>query len=197
MNVGVLALQGAFIEHEKAIKACGENPFEIRSVKDLNGKIDGLIIPGGESTVMRKLLTDTGLFLPIKKMIDDGLPVMGTCAGLILLAKKIENESDGEKENEAPCFNALGITVKRNAYGRQLASFISEIDFADIGKIDAVFIRAPRITAVSSAEILAKIGNTPVAVREKNVLGLSFHPELTDSTKIHEYFLNEIKNSTR
>ncbi|WP_288154192.1 pyridoxal 5'-phosphate synthase glutaminase subunit PdxT, partial [uncultured Sharpea sp.] len=137
MKVGILALQGAFIEHEKIIQELGAEVVEIRQRKDLEG-IDGLILPGGESTVQGKLLRQLGLLKPIQQLINEGLPVLATCAGLILLAKTIDQE-------ETAHLGTLPIVIKRNAYGRQLASFDSDIDMRPIGHYPAIFIRAPYI----------------------------------------------------
>ena len=185
--IGVLALQGGFIEHIKTLEKLDIESFEIRKPADLdNKKIDGLIIPGGESTVMGKLLRETGLFAPIKAMIDGGIPAFGTCAGMILLANKLENDPN-------VYFGAIDITVRRNAFGRQLGSFYTEEEFQGIGKVPMTFIRAPFITAASNdVEILARAEGNIVAVRQKNVLVTAFHPELTDDLKIHEYFFKRI-----
>ena len=183
MKIGVLALQGAFIEHEKMLSDCGAESFEIRQRRDIEQSFDGLILPGGESTVMGKLLYDLDLMEPIKERIQGGMPVMGTCAGLILLAKNI---SGGEN----PYLGTMGITAKRNAYGRQLGSFNAKADFSGIGSIPMTFIRAPYIESVSSAEVLAKVDGRIVAAREGKQLAVAFHPELTESPAVHEYFLN-------
>ena len=188
MKVGILALQGAFIEHEKMLQDLGTEVVEIRQLKDLEG-IDGLILPGGESSVQGKLLRELGLLTPIQQLINEGLPVLATCAGLILLAKTIEGE-------ESAHIGSLPVVVKRNAYGRQLASFTSDIDIKPIGSYPAVFIRAPYIESVSDdVDILSVVNNHIVAVQYHNQLGLSFHPELTHDTRIHEYFLSLIKRN--
>ena len=199
MKVGILALQGAFIEHEKIIQELGAEVVEIRQRKDLEG-IDGLILPGGESTVQGKLLRQLGtvqgkllrqlnLLKPIQQLINEGLPVLATCAGLILLAKTIDGE-------ESAHLGTLPIVIKRNAYGRQLASFTSDIDIKPVGRYPAVFIRAPYIESVNDdVEILGVVNDHIVAVQYHNQLGLSFHPELTNDPRIHEYFLSLIKNN--
>jgi 5'-phosphate synthase pdxT subunit len=186
--VGVLALQGGFIEHINTLNKLGVSSFEIRQKADLdNKKIDGLILPGGESTVMGKLLRETTLFDPIKGLIDSGIPVFGTCAGLILLAKKIENDPN-------TYFDAIDISVQRNAFGRQLGSFFTYEDFAGIGKIPMTFIRAPYIeTAAPDVEVLAHVRGRMVAARQNNVLVTAFHPELTQDLRVHEYFLENFK----
>ncbi|MGM5630935.1 pyridoxal 5'-phosphate synthase glutaminase subunit PdxT [Apibacter raozihei] len=184
MKIGVLALQGAFIEHRKKLTELGADSFEIRNKFDLSESMDGLILPGGESTVMGKLLYDLDMLDDLKSKIKEGLPVFGTCAGLILLAKKIE----GSQES---FLNVMDITVKRNAYGRQLGSFFAEAQFTGIGNIPMTFIRAPYISELSdSVTVLSEVGGNIVAASEKNILGTSYHPELTSSNQVHKYFLD-------
>ena len=184
--IGVLALQGGFIEHINALKKLDMESFEIRKSADLDDKeISGLIIPGGESTVMGKLLKETGLFTPIKEMIEKGTPVFGTCAGMILLAKHIENDSN-------QYFGAIDITVKRNAFGRQLGSFYTEEAFQGVGKVPMTFIRAPFITRTADdVEILASVDGNIIAAKQGNVLVAAFHPELTDDLSVHDYFIKQ------
>ena len=187
MNVAVLALQGAFIEHEQMLSRLGVSSFEIRQKKDLETPFDGLIIPGGESTVQGKLMRELGLFEPRRERIEAGLPVFGTCAGLLLLAKKIEND-------ERLHFATMDICAVRNAYGRQLGSFYTESEFSGIGKIPMTFIRAPYISEVSGdTQILASVDGKIVAARQKDQLVTAFHPELNDDTSVHRYFLDMIK----
>ena len=187
MNIAVLALQGAFIEHEQMLSRLGVSSFEIRQKKDLETPFDGLIIPGGESTVQGKLMRELGLFEPLRERIEAGLPVFGTCAGLLLLAKKIEND-------ERLHFATMDICAVRNAYGRQLGSFYTESDFSGIGKIPMTFIRAPYISEVSGdTQILASVDGKIVAARQKNQLVTAFHPELNEDTSVHRYFLDMIK----
>lgn len=183
MKIGVLALQGAFIEHERMLEKCGVEAFEIRQLKDIDRSFSGLILPGGESTVMGKLLRELGLFEPLKKKIQQGLPVMGTCAGLILLAEHIADD-------DTVHFGTMGITAKRNAYGRQLGSFRTEEKFASLGKIPMTFIRAPYIQSVDGAEILATVDGKIVACKQNNQLALAFHPEL-ENPAVHRYFIDE------
>lgn len=186
MKIGILALQGAFIEHSNILEKLGVETFEIRQKKDLIQDIDGLILPGGESTVQSKLLKKLDLFEPIQKLINNGLPVMGTCAGLILLAKNIKNQKDSY-------LKSLPVTVVRNAYGRQLGSFNTEQELKGIGNIQMTFIRAPYIESVEdNVEILAKVEDKIVAVKYNNQLALSFHPELTQNNTMHKYFLSMI-----
>lgn len=185
MRIGILALQGAFAEHATTLDSLGAEHFEIRQLKDLDRPFDGLILPGGESTAMRKLLHDLGLFEPLLQRIQEGLPVFGTCAGLILLAKAVDGG--------IPCFATMDICVKRNAYGRQLGSFFTEDTVKDIGKVPMTFIRAPYIESVSgSAEILAEVDGRIVAARQEKQLVTAFHPELSDDLSVHRYFLELI-----
>jgi len=177
-----LALQGAFIEHEKRLSELGASAVEIRQKSDISS-FDCLILPGGESTTMGKLLRDLGLFEPIKEMVESGVPTMGTCAGLLLLAKRIEND---ERRHLA----LMDITAVRNAYGRQLGSFHAEAAFNSV-KIPMTFIRAPYIKSVGDGvSVLSEVGGKIVAAREKNMLVTAFHPELDGDTTVHEYFLN-------
>ncbi|MBQ8932307.1 MAG: pyridoxal 5'-phosphate synthase glutaminase subunit PdxT [Ruminiclostridium sp.] len=182
MKIGVLALQGAFIEHEKKLIECGAEVFKIRQRRDIEHSFDGLILPGGESTVMGKLLHELDLMQPVRERILSGMPVMGTCAGLILLAEHIA-------EDDTIHIGTMGITARRNAYGRQLGSFHTTAQFKGIGEIPMTFIRAPYIESVSTSEILAEVDGKAVAARENNQLALAFHPELDDSAAVHEYFL--------
>lgn len=182
MAVGILAVQGAFAEHAAVLDRLQVPHFEIRQKRDLSQPMDRLILPGGESTVMRKLLTELELLKPLKQRITDGMPVLGTCAGLILLAKQV----DGGK----PCFATMDISVKRNAYGRQLGSFHTEQSFGSLGVLPMTFIRAPYIASVEGdTQILATVDGNIVAARQGNQLVTAFHPELDDNTAIHEYFL--------
>lgn len=186
MKIAVLALQGAFAEHEKMLEELGAETFEIRQKSDLRNDFDGLIIPGGESTVMSKLLKELDIFDEIQEKIKNGLPVFGTCAGLILLAKKVEGG--------VPSLQVMDITACRNAYGRQLGSFKTNAEFKGLGKIDMTFIRAPYIKEVfGEAEKLAEVDGRIVAARQKNILATAFHPELCESGKVHEYFLKMCK----
>lgn len=187
-QIGVLAVQGAFIEHERILKSLGAEVFEIRQLRDLDRHLDGLVLPGGESTVQGKLLHDLGLFEPLKNLIEKGLPTFGTCAGLILLANKLSNDSH-------TYFGALPATIERNAYGRQLGSFYVEENFEGIGKIPMTFIRAPLIQKVGEGvQVLATANDQIVAVRYKNQLAISFHPELNEDLRVHRYFLEMISH---
>ena len=191
IQIGVLAVQGAFVEHRQILEKLGVETFEIRQLRDLEQDFDGLILPGGESTVQGKLLHDLGLFEPLRERIESGLPTLGTCAGLILLAEKLSN--DGHTY-----FATTPVTVERNAYGRQLGSFYTEENFEGIGKIPMTFIRAPLIQRASQdVQILATVQNQIVAVRYKNQLAISFHPELNSDLRVHQYFVEEIVKANR
>ena len=186
--VGVLALQGAFDSHERMLSELDVATQEVRTPQDLS-VVDALIMPGGESTTMSQLLESSELYEPIKKMIHEGMPVFGTCAGMILLAKTIFDGRDDQVS-----FNAIDIEVQRNAYGRQVDSFEAEIQVERLdGAFHAVFIRAPRIVNLAQdVEVLAKFGSDVVLARQKNVLVAAFHPELSEDKRIHEMFVKEI-----
>ena len=189
MKIAVLAVQGAFIEHEKSLQRLGAETVELRKAEDLEQDFDGLVLPGGESTVQSRLLKELSMFEPLKKKIEEGLPVLATCAGLILLAQNISND-------ENRCFATLPVTVKRNAYGRQLGSFYYEGEIKGIGTFPMEFIRAPYIESVEkNVEILAQVEEKIVGVAYKNQLAFSFHPELTGNDRIHDKFIELIKVS--
>ena len=187
IKVAVLAVQGAFIEHEKMLENLGAECIELRKREDLDQEYDAIVLPGGESTVQGKLLKELGMFDRIKNQIAEGMPVLATCAGLILLAKELSNDAKSY-------FKTLPVRVKRNAYGRQLGSFFIEEDIEEIGKYPMEFIRAPYIEeAESDVEILAKVDDNIVAVQYGNQIGLAFHPELTNDDRIHSKFLSLVK----
>lgn len=184
IKIGVLALQGAFIEHENVLTDIGAVCTEVRQPSDLHG-LDGIVLPGGESTVQGQLLEKSGLLAPLRELIAGGLPTLATCAGLILLAEKI-------KDSSVTHLGTLPVTIKRNAYGRQLSSFVTEEPIKGIGNYPMIFIRAPYIEhADMDVEILAKADDKIVAVKYENQIGLSFHPELSENSKIHEWFLSQ------
>ena len=188
MKIGVLAVQGAFIEHEHMIEKIGHTAIEIRQKDDLKG-LDGLILPGGESTVQGQLLNKLDMMDDIRAMINNGLPTLATCAGLILLSEHIADD-------DTVHIGTLPVTIKRNAYGRQLGSFYYEGGIKGIGTYPMEFIRAPYIESVGDdVEILAEVEEKIVGVAYKNQLAFSFHPELTGNDKIHEKFLELIKVS--
>ena len=190
MKVAVLAVQGAFEEHEKVLQELGAQTIQLRQAKDLEDSFDALVLPGGESTVQGKLLRELDMYEPLRAKIAAGLPVLATCAGLILLAEHIAGD-------DTVHFGTLPVTVKRNAYGRQLGSFhYAEGEFVGIGTFPMEFIRAPYIESVGDdVEILAEVEEKIVGVAYKNQLAFSFHPELTGNDKIHEKFLELIKVS--
>lgn len=186
MRIAVLAVQGAFAEHIDKVRKLGADCIELRQRADLEQHFDGLILPGGESTVQGKLLQELQLFAPLRDQIRQGLPVLGTCAGLILLAQKISND-------EAVWFGTLPVCVRRNAYGRQLGSFHTEAEMEGIGTVPMTFIRAPYVESLcqtkGSATILSRVDGRIVAVRYGNQIGMAFHPELDEDDRIHEMFL--------
>lgn len=193
MRIGVLAVQGAFIEHIHMIHTIShkwDTPIdcvEIRQKKDING-LDGLILPGGESTVQGQLIHKLDLYDDLKSLIENGMPVLATCAGLILLSANIEND-------DTQHLGTLPVTVKRNAYGRQLGSFETLCNIGEIKDYPLVFIRAPYITEVSKdTNILSTVDGHIVGAEYKNQIGLSFHPEMTNDTRIHEYFLHKVSS---
>ena len=186
MRIGVLALQGAFIEHIHALQKLGVETVELRQLKDVEQELDGLVLPGGESTVQGKLLHELGMFAPLQEKISAGLPVLATCAGMILLAQKLSNDS---KVHLA----TMPLTVKRNAYGRQLGSFFTQAELKHVGTVPMTFIRAPYIESVGEGvEVLATVDGKIVAAQYGRQLALAFHPELDvdKSTKVHEYFVS-------
>lgn len=188
-HVAVLAVQGAFIEHERVLEALGAQCFELRQAADLEHPFDYLVLPGGESTVQGKLLDELGMLEPLRARIADGMPVLGTCAGLILLAARIEGT--GANAQATPRLGTLDVAVRRNAYGRQLGSFHARGDVAGIGA-DApmTFIRAPYIAEVGpAAEAIAEVDGRVVAARQGNQLACAFHPELDPDPRIHEALL--------
>lgn len=185
-KIAVLALQGAFIEHEKILEELGAEVIEVRQKADLQQHFDALVLPGGESTVIGKLLKELELFQPLKEKIESGMPVLATCAGLILLAEHISNDKH-------VYFGTMPITVRRNAYGRQLGSFEAEEEVTRIGRIPLRFIRAPYIEEVGAGvEVLARVNGMAVAAQYGKQIGLAFHPELTADRSVHQYFLESI-----
>ncbi len=183
MKIAVLAVQGAFIEHERKLEVLGASCVELRKAEDLNQSYDGLVLPGGESTVQGKLLRELGMFDTIRKQIKEGLPVLATCAGMILLADSLEGDAMVHLQT-------VPMTVKRNAYGRQLGSFHTETEFKGIGEIPMTFIRAPYVADVSDGvEVLAVVQDRIVAVRYGKQMALAFHPELDEDHRVHEKFL--------
>lgn len=187
MTIGILAVQGAFIEHAKVLEKLGVDSIELRKASDLENHIDGLILPGGESTVQGKLLRELGMFDIIKEKIENGLPVLATCAGMILLASQIDNDTVSH-------FGTIPMTVKRNAYGRQLGSFHTTGIVRGIGEVPMTFIRAPYVSETTNqVETLAIVDGKTVGVKYNNQMAFAFHPELDDDLKIHEAFVNLVK----
>jgi 5'-phosphate synthase pdxT subunit len=198
LKIGVLALQGAFLEHVNMLHKLGVNAVEVRLPEDVVG-LDGLIIPGGESTTIGKLAAEYGLMGPLHHLIEAGKAVWGTCAGLIFLAKDIGPTGSGGHVIP-PRLGVMDITVDRNAFGRQVDSFEADLDLPfsdDDTPFRAVFIRAPRIeTSGEQVEILARLDDgSAVAARQNNLLVTAFHPELNNDPRFHQYFLNMIKRS--
>ena len=188
MHIGVLALQGAFAAHSDCLASIGVQSVEVRTLEQLNS-VDALLMPGGESSTMSQLLESSGLFDPISARIADGMPVFGTCAGMILLASEI---IDGRSDQRS--FSAIDISVRRNAFGRQVDSFEGTIN-SSVGDFQGIFIRAPRIERVGDGvEVLGSINKEPVLVRQGNVLAASFHPELSNDARLHEYFVSITAN---
>lgn len=190
MRIAVLALQGAFAEHRQMLRRLGVDSFEVRQLADWSQPKDGLIIPGGESTVLRKLLLDLGLLEPVRQDIARGLPVFGTCAGLILLARQVEGEFSS-------ALGTMDIKVKRNAYGRQLGSFHAVSNMEAVGeRVPMTFIRAPYIMEWGSEVMpLAFVDARCVAARQGNQLVTAFHPELDDDERVHRYFVERMCQS--
>ena len=189
ITVAVLAVQGAFIEHEKVFKELGVNCIELRKKEDVLKDFDALVLPGGESTVQGKLIRELGMEDILKEKIKNGMPVLATCAGMILLATEI---AGGEEAH----LGLLPARVKRNAYGRQLGSFYTEEEFAGIGKIPMTFIRAPYVDeAYEGTNVLSVVDGKIVAVEYKNLLAIAFHPELNEDKRLHQYFLEKVRIS--
>lgn len=188
MKIGILALQGAFIEHKKMLDKLNVESFEIRKKEDILNEFDGIILPGGESSVIGNLLNELGIMPILKEKIEKGLPVFGTCAGMILLAKEIDNDNRRH-------ISLMDIEVKRNAYGRQLGSFDAKEEFFGLGKVNMRFIRAPYVSKILSndVQVLSVVNEKIVAVRQNNMLATAFHPELLEDISIHKYFINMIK----
>ncbi len=189
-RVGVLALQGAFALHVRSLARLGVTAVEVRTPAELDG-VDALVLPGGESTTMSKLLDSQRLFEPLSERLAAGMPALGTCAGMILLARDV---LDGRADQRS--FGAIDIAVRRNAFGRQVDSFEADLDVVGLPEapVHAVFIRAPVVEAVGEGvEILAQVeGGRPVACRQGPVLVTSFHPELAPDLRVHELFLREV-----
>lgn len=188
MKIGILAVQGAFREHERMLQKLGVDTIYVKKQEHLEG-VEGLIVPGGESTSIGKLMREYNLIPPIRELANNGMPVMGTCAGLIVLAKEIAN-------GDEPHLALLDAVVDRNSFGRQRESFETDLDLPVLGDepFPAVFIRAPHVKAVGDAvTVLAYYEDRIVGVEQGNLLGFSFHPELTGDDRIHQYFLQKVE----
>ncbi|MCL6592467.1 MAG: pyridoxal 5'-phosphate synthase glutaminase subunit PdxT [Alicyclobacillus sp.] len=185
MRIGVLGLQGAFVEHERMLSDLGADTVTVKRPQHLTG-LDGLVIPGGESTTIGKLMREYDLIQPIRDLVQAGMPLLGTCAGMIVMAKRIEGEPE-------PHLGVLDVTVCRNSFGRQRESFETPLEIPVLGHrpFPAVFIRAPHVTQTGNeVQVLARYEGRVVAVQQARCVALSFHPELTGDLRIHEYFLN-------
>jgi 5'-phosphate synthase pdxT subunit len=185
VKAGVLALQGDFREHARVLAAAGATPVEVRTVEHLSG-VDCLVIPGGESTTMAKLARAGDLVGPVRDRAAAGMPILGTCAGMIVLAERVEGGD--------PLFGLVDITVRRNAYGRQVDSFEADVDVEGIDhQVRGVFIRAPRVEDLGPAvRVLAEHEGHPVVLEQGNLLVASFHPELVGETGLHDYLLRKV-----
>lgn len=189
MKIGVLSLQGDVREHARSLSDCGVHSSLVRRPSELEA-VDALVIPGGESTTISKLARIFDIFQSIQERISAGMPVYGSCAGMILLADRVEDAIVGQES-----FGGLDVTVRRNAFGRQVDSFETDLTFKGITQppIRAVFIRAPWVESVgSSVEVLAEVDGHPVAVRSDHLFATSFHPELTGDNRIHKFFIEEV-----
>ncbi|MCS7240335.1 MAG: pyridoxal 5'-phosphate synthase glutaminase subunit PdxT [Candidatus Bipolaricaulota bacterium] len=183
MRIGVLAVQGAVREHILSLTRLGAEAVPVRNPEDLRG-LAGLVLPGGESTAQWRLLSRSGLVEPLRKALVEGLPTLGTCAGLVLLAKEITNWPERY-------FGVLDVAVERNATGRQVDSFEATVSVDGLGEVPAVFIRAPAIRRVGpGVKVLGEYENVPVLVQQGTLLGATFHPELTEDLRLHEFFLS-------
>lgn len=191
MTTAILAVQGAFAEHAAMLDELGEPWFELRCLRNMSRRFDRLILPGGESTVQGRLLREEGMLSTIRTLIEGGMPVLGTCAGLILLAERVIDDDDGSRPIRPNShLGTMHVTVERNAYGRQLASFHATDEFAGIGPVPMSFIRAPRIVEVREGAVeRARVDGDIVAARDGKQIGVAFHPELDDDPRIHELFL--------
>jgi len=191
-RIGVLALQGAFAKHIEMLESLGCAAYAVKTPLDIYSA-DAIIIPGGESTTMGKLLTENSMITPLLESVKSGMPLFGTCAGMIILAEKITG-------SDQPYLSVMSIEVERNAYGRQKESFEAAFKIRNLSgpEFTGVFIRAPRIVSVSpDVEVMAEFEGIPVMVRQGNLLASSFHPELTSDRRIHEFFISMVKNSVK
>jgi pyridoxal 5'-phosphate synthase pdxT subunit len=190
--VGVLALQGDVLEHLRTLRRCGAVAVEVRTAADL-ARVDGLIVPGGESTTIGKLLERFGLLEPVQERIAEGMPAFGTCAGMILLSDELD------QQNPQPLIGGLAVRTRRNAFGRQLDSFDTRLEVKDVegGPMDVSFIRAPRVEQVlgDEVEVLAEVEGYPVVVRQGHLLATAFHPEVTGDDRLHAAFVEQVREA--
>jgi pyridoxal 5'-phosphate synthase pdxT subunit len=190
--IGVLALQGDVLEHLRVLRRCGAHAVQVKTPDDLAG-VDGLIIPGGESTTIGKLLERFGLMGPLRERVTAGMPTFGTCAGMILLSDQLD------QEHSQPLIGGLHVRTRRNAFGRQIDSFDARIEVAGIdgGPVDVAFIRAPRVEALLTDEVqvLAEVDGHPVVVRQGHLLAAAFHPEVTGDDRLHAAFVAQVRES--
>jgi pyridoxal 5'-phosphate synthase pdxT subunit len=189
MKVGVLALQGDVREHVRSLSDCGVSAQPVRRKSEIES-IDALVIPGGESTTIAKLARSFGVFELIAQRIKDGMPTYGSCAGMILIANSVLDAMEGQET-----FGGMDVVVRRNAFGRQVDSFESDLHFAGItdAPLRAIFIRAPWVESVSeNVTVLAAVDGHPVAIQQNNLLATSFHPELTGDNRVHKYFIDRV-----
>jgi 5'-phosphate synthase pdxT subunit len=185
LKIGVLALQGDFCEHLRALKEIGAVAVPVKTREDLES-VDALVLPGGESTTIGFMLAEHDMIDPLRKRIDDGMPAYGTCAGMILLAREVRG-------GDIPKLGVLDAAVHRNAYGRQVDSFEEDVDVRGLGPVRGVFIRAPVIEQTGAdVETLAEQNGRPVVVRQDKILASAFHPELTDDTRLHRFFVEHV-----
>jgi 5'-phosphate synthase pdxT subunit len=191
--IGVLAMQGAFAEHIRALEACGARTRIVRTRADLAG-LDGIVLPGGESTTMTMLLDRMGLLEPLRTAIGQGLPTLATCAGMIVLAREV---SDGMPDQRG--LGLLDVAVRRNGYGRQVDSFEADLEIASLGakRFPGVFIRSPLVESAGTTEVIAEHDGHPVAVRQGGILALCFHPELTGDLRLHREFVRMAAGAAR
>lgn len=192
--VGVLALQGDVLEHLRALRRCGVQAVPVRTVAELEG-LDGIVLPGGESTTIGMLLERLGLLEPLRARIEDGLPALGTCAGMVLLSRELD------QGRTQPLIGVLGVRTRRNAFGRQVDSFDTALEVAGIegGPVDVSFIRAPRVERIldDTVEVLAAVDGYPVVVRQGVVAAAAFHPELTGDDRLHRWFVTLVEGARR
>ena len=190
MNIGVLSVQGSFKKHVEVFESLNINTFNVKYKDDLNN-LDALVIPGGESTAITKIINENNLYIPLKNFIFNK-PILATCAGMIILSTSIS--INNKPETRVKSFNVLDIKIDRNGWGRQVHSFIKNITINLLNKdIDGIFIRAPKISTYgNNIEILASIESSPVMIKMNNIIATTFHPELSNNTVIHEYFINHV-----